>query len=336
MESVQVSVVVTAHDRKKYLKGAIKSLLRQSVDRNNFEIIVVKNYRDREIDDFLSSNNIVNVFTDSKSFGAKLSEGIKNSSGEIIAFLDDDDEFAPQKIERIIEEFRENKSLNYFHNGIIQVGESGAEIEEPKNSRKDIDKFLIRTPPENLAELHVLSRLRGDWYMSCIAVRKKMAAEFIDFVNSTSFSLDRVFFILSAAMAGNILLSSEALTKYRLHESITGIKSTFHEYCQKKLKFFENTFNVLLQLEMSIGKNNTLMQYIKIQETHNMENILLYDSHGKRIRRAKVAIKLYQSYFNIKDRLFLILSILMIFSFLSPRVTSYLHYLYQIKKISSL
>ena len=335
MASVQVSVVVTAHDRKKYLKGAINSLLRQSVNRNLLEIIVVKNYLDREIDDFLSSNNILNVLTDSKSFGAKLSEGIKSSKGEIIAFLDDDDEFVPQKIDRIIGVFKENKGLNYFHNGIIPLNESGAEIKELKNSRKGNDQFLIKTPLENLAELRVLSRLRGDWYMSCIAIRKKAAAEFLDFVNSTSFSLDRVYFILSAARTGSIRLSSEELTRYRLHESITGIKSDFHEYCQRKLKFFENTFNVLLQLERAVEKSNTLKQYIEIQKTHNVENILLYDCRGKRIRRASAAINLYRSYFDIKDRIFLFLSILMAFSFLSPKVTSYLHYLYQSKRILS-
>jgi len=45
-----ISVVVTAYDRKKYLLGAVLSALNQTISKDLYEVIVVKNFHDETID----------------------------------------------------------------------------------------------------------------------------------------------------------------------------------------------------------------------------------------------------------------------------------------------
>jgi glycosyltransferase involved in cell wall biosynthesis len=47
-------VVVLAHDRRQYLKGAVASIVGQDLERSEFEIIVVKNFLDPAIDEYLA------------------------------------------------------------------------------------------------------------------------------------------------------------------------------------------------------------------------------------------------------------------------------------------
>ena len=53
-----ISVIVSAYDRKKYLLEALKSVTDQSLPRDTYEIILVKNLNDETIDKFAEQNNI--------------------------------------------------------------------------------------------------------------------------------------------------------------------------------------------------------------------------------------------------------------------------------------
>ena len=99
-----VSVVIPTHERAQLLKRAISSVLAQTYSR--LEIIVV--------DDASRDNTreVVESFGDSriryfqhqtnKGGSAARNTGIRNATGEFIAFLDDDDEWEPEKTEEQI------------------------------------------------------------------------------------------------------------------------------------------------------------------------------------------------------------------------------------------
>lgn len=103
---VLVSVVITTYGRPKFLKNAIESVLCQSY--KNLEIIVVDDNIEKSIEREATENLIKNNFQTIKYIknkenrGACFSRnvGINSSKGEYIAFLDDDDEFFREKIEK--------------------------------------------------------------------------------------------------------------------------------------------------------------------------------------------------------------------------------------------
>ncbi|MGC9113386.1 glycosyltransferase family A protein [Acidilobus sp.] len=51
-----ISVIVTAYNRKQYLPYALRSLESQSLSKDRFEVIVVKNFEDKESDKIIRRN----------------------------------------------------------------------------------------------------------------------------------------------------------------------------------------------------------------------------------------------------------------------------------------
>ncbi|MFP3287223.1 MAG: glycosyltransferase [Acidilobus sp.] len=59
-----ISVIVTAYNRRRYLPFALRSLETQTLPRDKFEVIVVKNFYDKESDDIISRNGWKDVYND--------------------------------------------------------------------------------------------------------------------------------------------------------------------------------------------------------------------------------------------------------------------------------
>ncbi|AAT42890.1 glycosyltransferase [Picrophilus oshimae] len=105
MEDLFISVIITAYNRKEFLLDAVKSALNQTLSKEKYEIIVIKNYNDDNIDEFLNKNNIKNIIMDG-TIGEYLYKGINESKGDIISFLDDDDLFFNNKLEYVYNLFK--------------------------------------------------------------------------------------------------------------------------------------------------------------------------------------------------------------------------------------
>ncbi len=123
-EEPLVSVIIPTRNRAQSLKRAVDSVLKQ--DYHNLEVIVV--------DDASSDNTLQAIqseFDDSrlryirhdtkKGGAAARNSGIRSSRGEFIAFLDDDDEWAPEKISLQLSVFSAGSSrLGLVHCGQVR------------------------------------------------------------------------------------------------------------------------------------------------------------------------------------------------------------------------
>lgn len=111
-----VSVVITTYGRSDTLGRAVDSVLNQTY--HNLEIIIVDDNRDSEIRkgviETVSACNDprIKLIQNRINMGGALArnEGIKASHGKYIAFLDDDDAYYPQKIEKQMELFNKRRS----------------------------------------------------------------------------------------------------------------------------------------------------------------------------------------------------------------------------------
>ncbi|HFI2423177.1 MULTISPECIES: glycosyltransferase family 2 protein [Bacillus cereus group] len=111
-EEPKISVVIPTKGRPELLKRAIDSVLKQSFEQ--FEIIIVidgedpitvemlKEYKDTRL------KQIIN--TTPQGGGEARNIGVRHADGEWIAFLDDDDEFLPEKLET---QYNAVKASNY-------------------------------------------------------------------------------------------------------------------------------------------------------------------------------------------------------------------------------
>jgi len=97
----EVTVVIPTHARAELLARAIRSVLKQTFE--NFEIVVVLDGEDpatlRAVERFLDSRIRCVTLDENSGGGSARNAGVAAAQGEWIAFLDDDDEFQPRKLE---------------------------------------------------------------------------------------------------------------------------------------------------------------------------------------------------------------------------------------------
>ncbi len=121
----KVSVIIPSHNRPMMLKRAINSVLAQTYQ--DFEIIVVDDgVRERAHDAVKTfHDNRIRYISHEQERGAPVARntGVKNSTGELVAFLDDDDEWLPQKLELQVEALDKHPEAGLCFCGVEAVNE---------------------------------------------------------------------------------------------------------------------------------------------------------------------------------------------------------------------
>lgn len=106
---MKVSVIIPTHNpNSDNLKEAVYSALDQDV--KPYEIIIIDDASDKEVK---FNNKIVEVLRIDNNSGPSAARnfGIKNSQGDLISFLDDDDRWLPHKLRLSINEFSKDQSI---------------------------------------------------------------------------------------------------------------------------------------------------------------------------------------------------------------------------------
>jgi glycosyltransferase involved in cell wall biosynthesis len=251
-----VSVVITAHNRKKYLVNAVKSVLNQDSSRNDYEIIVVKNYTDEDIDSFLEKEGVKCIYTDDQPFGMKLAIGIENSSGDVISFLDDDDEFSKNKISRLIEVF-DDRRVVYHHSSISAIDESSNE--HTNGLSKNIPRTIIKEDFKS-SDFELVMKYKLDWYMSAISCRASLLKNNSTFIKKVPASLDKITFLVCIESGGCLYFDSSPLTRYRVHESLTTRITDRDSFLQARKDFYLRSLRSLV--DASDYFNNKTSRYL--------------------------------------------------------------------------
>lgn len=119
MKKGLVSIIIPTYNRKLLLKNAIDSVLCQTY--KNFEVIIIDDNSNDGTENYISLIKNKKIFyfkNDVHCYSAKCRNiGIQKAKGEFIAFLDDDDEWLPQKLEKQIPLFN-NKQVGFVYSSI--------------------------------------------------------------------------------------------------------------------------------------------------------------------------------------------------------------------------
>jgi glycosyltransferase involved in cell wall biosynthesis len=107
MSTYTFSVVIPTYNRANLIGRAIRSVLSQTY--SNFEIIIVDDGSTDNTEEVIQNfgdARIKYVLHDiNRGLNNSRNTGIKNSTGEYVAFLDSDDEWLPKKLEKQLEAF---------------------------------------------------------------------------------------------------------------------------------------------------------------------------------------------------------------------------------------
>jgi len=226
-----ISVIVTAYNRRRYLPFALRSLEAQTLPRDRFEVIVVKNFEDKESDDIISRNGWKEVYEDTTYHGRKILVGLEESKGDVITFLEDDDVYVSNRLEEVYKAFTSYDRLVYFHNSQTIIDDKGNALERPplptpKNLVGgstvivDVDKLHVfaKKYSMSVADLVCLTvRTLADTYSSSLAVRRSVLEANAYLLKELPTSIDLFIFASSLRAGGLMYLTDERLTLYRVH-----------------------------------------------------------------------------------------------------------------------
>jgi len=117
MKEQLVSVIIPTYKRPDKLKRALESVLNQ--EYKTLEIIVVDDNGKNTLEQIATTNIVISLkdnrlrkidHSSNKGGCAARNTGIKNASGSFIGFLDDDDEWQPSFISKVMHKFEKSSS----------------------------------------------------------------------------------------------------------------------------------------------------------------------------------------------------------------------------------
>jgi len=191
----------------------VRSALNQTLPRDLYEVIVVKNFRDEAIDRELQERGVVNLYSNDVTVGGTVHEALEVARGDVVSLLDDDDEFLPEKLERVYAAFR--TGIDYYHNGRVVVNEAG------KVLRKEGHRALIKGDEEKVRyALQIAIAQLMHFNNSSISVRKSVLKK--DWVKNCDLPFD-VFAFTAALFSARVMVDDPIpLTLFRVHSQHLG------------------------------------------------------------------------------------------------------------------
>ncbi|GGP18999.1 hypothetical protein GCM10007981_00910 [Thermocladium modestius] len=205
------------------------SLEKQTLDKGEFEVIIVKNFEDKAIDNIISRNGWKNIVTNTIPLGGKIAIGLEEAKGEVITFLEDDDMYKPERLQFIKNVFSRYRNVVYFHNRQDVIDEHGNVIPLTiarymihygallNYSDMIIDEKLKKIP----CAMDYINLLTGaDFNNSSIAIRRiSLSKNDLNVLKSMQTGIDLYLYSKTFAFIGSLYLTSLKLTYYRTHSS---------------------------------------------------------------------------------------------------------------------
>lgn len=145
-----VSVILPTHERPEYLRRAVESVLAQTYDC--LELIVVDDHSSTPAHQVLadvSFDSLVDVrhvrHSENRGANAARNNGIRAATGTYIAFLDDDDLWEPEKIERQVECFEDaGPDVGVVYTGVKYIGPNGTGLfVQTPTARGDVTEDIL-------------------------------------------------------------------------------------------------------------------------------------------------------------------------------------------------
>ena len=126
-----VSVVLTCYNGVRWISRAIESILAQTY--RDFELVMIDDGstdNSKEIaSSYLFDERVRYIYQENKGFSAALNRGIKESSGNIIGFICQDDLWVPSKLELQVKYLHEHKDVDLVHSNYYSIDSKGRLIE---------------------------------------------------------------------------------------------------------------------------------------------------------------------------------------------------------------
>jgi hypothetical protein len=208
-----VTVLIDTYNHERFIEQAINSVLEQDFPLSDAEIIVVDDGSTDRTPELVRRFEPRVRLLQKKNGGqaSAFNAGMPEARGEIVAFLDGDDWWAPNKLSSVVEAMRRDPSLGIVGHGITMVHLDGREQSEILR-----EGFRFQA---NTVEGARLFRLRKSFLgTSRMALRADLLRRIGSVPEALTLQADEYLFTLGAVLAPGEVLK-DALTYYRIHDA---------------------------------------------------------------------------------------------------------------------
>lgn len=219
----EVAVVVAAYRRDRYLRDAVRSVLWQTIGRDRLELVTLKDQRRDDLDAELASVSDQLLIDPEPRVGAWLLRAVRATRAPLVAFLDDDDEFEPDRLAHVLDVFRERPDVVFYRNRVRVMDPRGVPVPvecwrgHQRDAWFDVHGPTYLPADRKAGSLAPLGAVvaNASFNTSTMVVRRDL----FDGPWGDEFARVRVpdlaLFVLGALAPGAVYLDDRRLTRYR-------------------------------------------------------------------------------------------------------------------------
>lgn len=296
-----ISVILCSYNGEKYIEEQLDSLKKQSVFINEY-IICDDNSLDNTcdiIENYIEKNPELNIklFRNSKNKGVikNFEFGLKQASGDYIAFCDQDDVWLPNKIELSLDKIKEMEEIYgkniplLVHTDLIVVDENLDIISQSFFKQEGLNVYK----DENVLKALFLQNNLVGCTMLFNKIAKNLSLPFPEHIIMHDYWLGLV-----VACKGKIEFINQETIKYRQHkENVVGAKTYISKNSLKKIfnkDYLNKSINsVIIQNKELVNyksgslvkNNNWFIEALKAIEKNNISRMIKLRIHKHGILR---------------------------------------------------
>lgn len=272
MNKQKISVIVPVYNVDRYLEMCIESIINQTYD--NLEIILIN---DGSTDDsklicekYLKLDKRIKLINQkNKGVSSARNNGIRNSSGEYIVFVDSDDYCELNMIETIVKNIDLNKDtfIIYGYNKIYKNKKTSVLLNENKNLNKN-----------NISENILIKEEIGGYLWNKLFIASIIKNNNIKFNNKISYCEDLLFVNEYIRYIKRVKYLKKSLYNYRMrknsvtYEFFNNKNISILDSCQLLIESNSYNYNIHNNLEFRYLSNYyKLVKYIPKDYNINLD-----------------------------------------------------------------
>ena len=230
-----VTAAITTHNRAEYVAAAVESVLEQTY--RDHELVVIDNGSTDETEQALEPyrDRIRYVYQENRGRAGSRNRAIEEAKGRYIAFLDSDDEWLPNKLERQVPILVARPHAVLVHGQVALMNDEGRPL--PVETEEHQRFYAAVNRDASYSALALQS--------ACLTSTAVFRADTLRRVGGydTEVALEDLDLYLRLALEGELVfLDGEPVARYRFHGSQTSHDDLTHgqiQVCRKHLSILD-------------------------------------------------------------------------------------------------
>ncbi|MBI2995188.1 MAG: glycosyltransferase [Candidatus Melainabacteria bacterium] len=228
----KVSIIIPTYNRENFISETIESVLNQTF--KDFEIVIINDgstdNTKKKLEKFNTKIKLINQANSERAVSRN--NGVKNSNGEYIAFLDSDDLWEKDKLEKQVEILDKYKDMVLVYSQCSRINENGIKIKTAKRqlegySGNIFEKLLLRNIISSPTPL-----VRRDFFEKTIGFQ----TQYVPYEDWE--------FWLRFSLFGKFYFIPERLARYRIHPEQSVKLATAQKIEEVTTKLLNDSFKL--------------------------------------------------------------------------------------------